>query len=356
MSTVHANTAADHQVGPTPDALGAVAITHSRTEGTLLKADTRLTLNGTTAISISPMAFRWSPNLKCWYLPYSRYKRHDAWAVETAAERLRSLGYEVTVDIDDLTPAPPFAQREADRADQAAARAERFAGYRDNATRRAQLADETAARLFGNIVDQPILIGHHSESAHRNRLKRAWKQIAKGAQERSQARYFETRAQASATQTGHRYGSRVTLRRIETLEAEARKLERTIAIYQVQGDVTEVSVLAYMIDLEQLHEEIGYWKAHIQALKESGEKIWTREDVPAGAFVSFDGEFGRERWYEVIRASAKSVTVPNTWGEKGTVIRKPAERGPQSTMGYDKIFDVATEEQLRERFGSTVDR
>lgn len=148
----------------------------------------------------------------------------------------------------------------------------------------------------------------------------------------------------------------MTLRRIETLEAEARKLERTIAVLQVQADVTETSVLAYMIDLEQLHEEIGYWKAHIQALKEAGEKIWSKDDIPAGAFVSFGGELGQERWYEVIRASAKSVTVPNSWGEKGTVLRKSAERGPQTTMSYDKIFDVATEEQLRERFGSAVDR
>jgi hypothetical protein len=184
-------------------------------------------------------------------------------------------------------------------------------------------------------MGQPILIGHHSEKAHRNRLERAWKQTTKSVQEYPKARYWETRSQASFRQTDLRYGSSVTRRRIDRLEAEARKLERDVDKWWDGTADPGHYVLANLVDLEQLHEEIGYWKAHIEALKAAGEKIWMQDDVPKGSFVTFNQEGPGQRWYEVIRASAKSVTVPHPYGDMGFVVRKPPPsatgRAPRAT-------------------------
>lgn len=219
------------------------------------------------------MRFRWSSTIDCWYIPHSRFKRHDKWAVDLAAERLRALGYTVSIDIDDLSPYPPFAQREADRAEAAETCAERYTGYRDSATRRAEIASATADRLFGDSSGQPILVGHHSEKAHRGRLKRAWNLEFKGAEERAKAAYWEHRAKASASWSDKRYDPRVTMRRIEKLSAEARKLTRDLEALLSKRDTADTYTLARVVDLEQLHEEIGFWNAHIDALKAQGVKI-----------------------------------------------------------------------------------
>ena len=321
-----------------------VEITHNRTEGTLLDAGRRLSREAVDAITGNLLTFRWSSTIDCWYIPHSRYKRHNKWAVDLAAERLRALGYAVSVDIDDLSPSPPFAQRETDCAEAAESRAERFAGYRDSAAQRAERASAAVDRLFGDSFGQPILVGHHSEKAHRGRLNRAWNLEFKGAEERAKVSYWQARAKASATWSDKRYDKNVTRRR----------LDREVTAMAESDKVSDETLLAWMVDLEQLHEEIGFWTAHIEALKKDGVPFITKDDVPKGAFVAFATLRGDLRWYEVIRANAKTVTLPHPYKSEGLINRKPAERGPQITMRYDEIVEVATADQLRERYGDVL--
>ena len=84
--------------------------------------------------------------------------------------------------------------------DRKAARVERYETYAENAHKRSDeryKASHAATR--GIPLGQPILVGHHSEGAHRNALKRSWDNMGKSVAETEKAEYWERRAEAAAS-------------------------------------------------------------------------------------------------------------------------------------------------------------
>ncbi|WP_030248031.1 hypothetical protein [Streptomyces sp. NRRL S-455] len=101
--------------------------------------------------------------------------------------------------------------------------------------------------------------------------------------------------------------AREALRRIERLEAERRRVQRSLA------RCTPGSPYARELDeqLAELDVRIEHWGAIVVRAEAEGFRVWTRADFRRGDFVRYRGD-----WYEVLRANPKSLTVPHgrgTW-------------------------------------------
>lgn len=82
------------------------------------------------------------------------------------------------------------------------ARIERYKQYSKNADNRSQDAFNTARGIIEQIpAGQPILIGHHSESSHRNALKRHDNNMRKGFDESKKSDYWADRAKSAENNT-----------------------------------------------------------------------------------------------------------------------------------------------------------
>ena len=111
--------------------------------------------------------------------------------------------------------------------DRAAARAERFDGYRAD-----RLADSAAAQravkaITDNIpLGQPILIGHHSERHARRDQQRIESGMRRSIHMWETAEYWEQRAAVALRHASYKEKPAVRARRIRALEAALRKCER----------------------------------------------------------------------------------------------------------------------------------
>ncbi|WP_433635622.1 DUF3560 domain-containing protein [Nocardia sp. CA-120079] len=277
-----------------------------------------------------------------WYLPHSRRRRHNRYAIDTAAERLRELGHEVTVTIDDTTPAVGFAefrQEKYDRADLRAAALAYRARRKDWESNAIQSANRST---YEQLNGQPILVGHHSERRHRNLLDRLWQREGKaiGLYRESQGLFARAAAaeimQAAAEDPG------TTQRRLKKIEAELRKLERDI------NACTNVHAIAiYRADLCETLEEHAYWTAVLEA---SGVKVWGPDDFAKGDFVL--ARFGV--WHEIGRVNKTSISVAGRYTVGSKVVRlTDLENGrPVSVqpLPYDEVRGHLSAEEARERW------
>ena len=76
------------------------------------------------------------------------------------------------------------------------ARAERYRKYAENAERRAMVAFNISNALVKNIpTGQPILVGHHSEQAHRRVLERSNNAMSRSVHESEKAAYYRRKAE-----------------------------------------------------------------------------------------------------------------------------------------------------------------
>jgi hypothetical protein len=252
------------------------------------------------------------------YLGQSRDKDAQTWKIDKAAEALREAGFEVTVEVDE-GEARPFAEREAERVARAEERADRHAGYADNAAARSTAAYEQARYIAHNIpFGQPILVGHHSERRARRDQERMHNGMRRSIDEDKKAGYHAGRAEAAATYQQHREDVPRTLRRIEKLEAEERGVRRALdgrLDYVSDGDSGHKLTLVkpgdgYREQLERraadLADELAYWRGHVAAREAEGVKVWTRADFAKGDYVLYSG-----RWYQVERVNPKSLSVPH---------------------------------------------
>jgi Domain of unknown function (DUF3560) len=287
----------------------SIAITHSHAEGTLVDGSSKG--DGVWEILLG-LHDNWRSfrSLGCLGLGQSRDKAAQTWKISRAAEALRAAGFDVEVKIDE-GESRPFAEIEAERYERAGERADRYAGYADNAAGRSGAAynrsHQIAERFAGG---QPILVGHHSEGRARRDQERIHSSMRKSIDEGKKADYHASRAAAAERYKDHRESVPVTLRRIEKLEAEARLIQRRLDGTDrfcgfgnpATGEYRErISARA-----DDIAGELGYWREHIARREADGVKIWSRADFVKGDFVRYMG-----RWYEVERVNPKSLSVPN---------------------------------------------
>jgi biotin operon repressor len=249
--------------------------------------------------------------------------------VEEAAEALRAAGFAVETE-HDSGPRRTFGEAEADRYGRAENRAEYHGEKAGNAAARSDAAFKAEHSILDRIPPgQPILIGHHSERRHRRDLKRADAHRDRAMFEAGKARYHADREKSADQFRAGREALGTTRRRIERLEAEERGIVRNLDGYTfTRGgyrDVHRPAAGDYREDqlfrLEQVRDELGYWRAHVEALQNDGVKIWTADDFKKGDLVQHS-----TGWYEVIRVNKKSLTVPDYF-----------IKGRTMTMSYDRV-------------------
>lgn len=96
------------------------------------------------------------------------------------------------------------------------ARAERYREYAENAERRASAAFKASNDAVADIpLGQPILVGHHSEKAHRRALERSNGAMMRSVHESEKAAYFRQKAEAVENNNNIYLGDDDAIERLE---------------------------------------------------------------------------------------------------------------------------------------------
>ncbi|GHE32183.1 hypothetical protein GCM10017673_38750 [Streptosporangium violaceochromogenes] len=295
------------------------------------------------------LGLKWGSYIGAWYVPHSR-DRHNSVnrpRAEHIAATLRDAGFAVTVEYSDETRTA--ATREAEMYDRAAARADAYTAFARNAATRADTHRETArAATAGIPLGQPILLGHHSQRRHEKALERSDSHTRKAIAETGRTAHWTHRADAAAHLEQHRTNPRVTLRRLQRLEADRRRFQRALdgtpppnhrGLYDVKPAAGEHRK-RLLHDLTQLDDEIAHWRGVIAQAEADGVKLWGPADFTKGDFVLYSGT-----WWEIKRVNPKTLTVP--WGMCGVgrrVVRLNDAYAPNGALTtstdnlpYDKV-------------------
>jgi hypothetical protein len=311
-----------------------ITITHTHAGGTLIEGTAR---GDGSAPAVKGAGFRWSRNIGAWYLPQSRDKLAKTWKINAAKSALESAGFTVTVEIDE-TVRRDFADAETERYERAEDRADRMAGYADNAEARSDAAYQRAHQIADGIpMGQPILVGHHSERRHRRDLDRIDRGMRTSITESRKAEHFAGRAETAAQYQERRESVPTTLRRIKKLEAEQRQAQRrldgTDRFYDYGNPASGSYRERLLILVADRAEQLAYWREHVRkAQEEAGVKIWAAADFTRGDYVHFLGS-----WYEVLRVNSKSLTIPAMINDGHIVKREGARCTWTDTIPYDKV-------------------
>lgn len=284
----------------------------------------------------------------------SRDKAADTYKIKRAAEALRAAGHEVTVQVDE-SKRRTVAEIEADRAQRAEARTER---YEERAERRGEAAnaDYARARQMSEAIPfgQPVMPDHHSygrDMSYRRRMGRTYDRAFEGMAE---AERLADRAQAAEANQSHRESIPATLRRIAKLEADMRAIQRNLEgrldyVSDGNGGYSLKRVMpseGRKARLEQmaadLQEQITYWREHVKAAEADGVKVWSREDFAKGDFA-----LTRWGWVEVLRVNTKSLTHP--WGANAVHLEVVTRDNVKTALGTPGWTDTVTYDEVRGR-------
>lgn len=112
------------------------------------------------------------------------------------------------------------------RKERQGARAERYRQYAENAEKRALAAfNASNAAVNGIPPGQPILVGHHSESAHRRALDRAHNAMGRSVRESEKASYYRQKAEAVENNDNIYIGDDDAIERLEAKIAELSEIQ-----------------------------------------------------------------------------------------------------------------------------------
>lgn len=112
----------------------------------------------------------------------------------------------------------------------AEARADRFEDYQAKRASEAESAQAAVASIAENIpFGQPILVGHHSERRARKDAERMDNGMRAAVRLWDTAEYWKQRAAGALAHASHKERPDVRARRIKTIEADARKMVRSVA-------------------------------------------------------------------------------------------------------------------------------
>ena len=210
---------------------------------------------------------------------------------------------------------------------------------------------------------QPMMPDHHSygrDMSYRRRMSRTYDRAFTGMAEAERA--DRPRARRPRPTQSHRESIPATLRRIEKLEADLRRVQRDLAgrmdwVDDGNGGYDYKLVTPgerYRAQLERraaaLTEQLGYWRDHVKAAEDSGVKVWRPAD-----FKRDDFALCRGIWYQVQRVNAKSITVMwgTNLGQLPAVTRDNVRHalGPSDrtgTISYDDIRDRKSAAEMAE--------
>ncbi|MEU5434508.1 DUF3560 domain-containing protein [Streptomyces sp. NPDC020719] len=317
-----------------------IRIVHTRRAGTLLEGSRK---NDGVFELVRPHGFRYFRSLGQLGIQQSRDKAAQTWKINSAAEALRAAGWTVVIEINEDVRRS-FAEAEEERYERAEDRAARFGEYADSAAGRSAAAWKRGHQIADGIpLGQPILRGHHSERRARRDQERIDTAMRAHIDEGDRAGHWAGRAQSAAAYKKFRTNPGVTLRRIEKLEAEARRVEKWLA-GQSAGGYHRSDTAELNRERAELAEELAYWREVIADAERRGFKVWGPADFAKGDFVNTGGT-----WYQVQRVNKKTLTIPHIHGGVGVpVLRQDSkEKGRGGyTIPYDSVQGWASAEDV----------
>ena len=304
----------------------SLIIAHSAAEGTLVWGTSR---GDGSAEILKTQQWRWGRDLGAWFLPRTRDQRPNRARIERTAQVLREAGFTVELDIDDRTRS--VAAVEADRIVRQQQRTNHLQEQADRAAVAADGAWIAADVAAGKLppMGEPIKIGHHSEQRHRRAAERAQAALTSALDAHHQAEEAQCRAETATHTTGARYNPTTVANRIDTLEADARALQRHIdgqththhrhpgtgqAIGDTAAPATGSRREQLTDQLAQINDQLAYWRQVRADQIATGEATHhSRSTINPGDLVEVN-----RRWYRVIRANPKTVSVATNTGRHTT--------------------------------------
>jgi hypothetical protein len=288
-----------------------LTITHTHAEGSLIDGTSR---GDGTADVLKANGWRWGRSISTWFVPQSRDRLPKLGTIQRTTIALEAAGFTVTTSIDS-THRPMGEveagkmQRQADRVDAL----EHTADRKSTAETAAWDREEAALRRLPE-GGEPIKIGHHSETRHRNALAKADRATWAALDATADAQQAQARTDAATHTTGARYSPVTVANRIETLGADLRKLERSIiapCYDEARGyvDATETQKQAradhLAPHLAEKRDQIAYWEAvRAEQIATGRATGHSRDTVKKGDRVKIRGH-----WRDVVRANPKTVSV-----------------------------------------------
>jgi hypothetical protein len=184
----------------------------------------------------------------------------------------------------------------------AEARAEKYAGYSENAQERSDAARDRSASISSFIpFGQPILIGHHSERKHRRDLDKMHALESKRFEEADKAAYWAYRAERAVKRAAQRQQAPQIHNRISELEAGLRRTEREFA-KTAEWDL-----------INRTHWQRWQWYYTNRLDFERALLASLPQDKqPVTDFEKGGGVLAFGQWNPILRVNAKTVTVAYT--------------------------------------------
>jgi hypothetical protein len=214
---------------------------------------------------------------------------------------------------------------EADRTARQQARADALADKADRDAAAADAAHHRARQLGDQIpFGQPILVGHHSEPRMRRHAQRIHTAMDTAVAAAEQAKETERRAAVAAVGTDARYHPVTVANRIQKLTADRNRITRlldghvrTLAVLRDGTRHTQTTSPAAGPFRDRLTarsadvaDQLTYWEGiRDQQITTGAAAGHSQATIHPGDAVRIRG-----RWYPVIRANRKTVTVPSTLG------------------------------------------
>lgn len=290
------------EAAPEPD----LFLSHLHADGTILRGSVK----GDGIWDILKdlqCGWSWSRKVDFLFITHSRDDIADRWKIRRTAEALRAAGWSVGMAVDNHTKRP-VAEREADKYERAEERTEKLEEWAANASTRAQAAWKAGHRIADGIpFGQPILVGHHSERRARRDAERIDSAMRQSIDQTKTAARHAERAAAAGAFKAYRTNPARTLRRIETLETELRRV--CAAFNSPWCSLAEAPTAERRDDMtvrcDDLTATVEYWRGVIADAEADGFKVWGPDDFTKGDFALYSGS-----WYQVGRKPGKkSVSV-----------------------------------------------
>ena len=284
-----------------------LVITHEPGEGTMIHGTNRG--DGTAAI-LKKNGWKWSRNLRAWYIPNSRDNRPNMRKINTTsrdlmAEGHNSIGHDITNELEDaLTRRAGKAQRLSDRADALEAKAERMDAKAEQAWQR---HNELSRQL--PPAGEPIKVDHYSAPRHRRAIEKAWDALGRSVQADKAAQEVHRRAGVARANALNRDKSPEYLRnRIEERKSAMRAAERDLMGANkdgrppVTGEAREIALENYFDAID----EIDALRALLQEVDPNAltETLENTDGIEVGDTV----KIGKERG-TVLKVTPKTVTI-----------------------------------------------
>lgn len=328
---------------PAQEQAPTIEIVHNAEDGTLVYGTSRG--DGTNTI-LKSCGFRWFRTLGLWGIPSSRDKQPNMFKISRAAKALRQAGHQVSERIDTAHRSVELA--EADRAQRQEDRAQALSDKADRKRINAEAAwdKERHATSLLAPAGQPIYINTSGGRRLLRNVERAHAATRSAIAAEDTAKSAADKAEAAARTTTHRYSPVTVKNRIDRLEADQRRDQRILDGHR--RVVARTANTEYVDEfppatgeyrervaarLAQTVDQIAYWKGVYAELQAEGlANTYSRETVSKGDQVKYRG-----RWYTVVRANPKTVSVhlfegasfTNTIGYHELSGHRPAGESPQ---------------------------